>query len=370
MSAPAVIIMPVQANGAEQTQQDHTKLASAIQQTLQENGRSNDHNQRGPLKELIAHQDSLYKYINWEDPTRTLGSYLIALSILIGTHYLPLTQIAVKVGAVVFGVISFAELVSRKIGPNTFLSRLRPKEYKTVPEPILNATLRDIHDFIQYAVVQVQKIVFGQDLGKTFAAFFGFTALFWLMKVATPFSLAVLSLSSLYVAPLINSPQGRAMALDAAAQGKELASATAEKGNLVAEDSKAKAMELSSKARETTGGVQQRVKGMAQNGKQTVNELSTQANDRAIDVSRTFTGNDGSLRDMGMDAIRKAPSTAEGSSSDAEQYTHRSASSTLDKGHVDSRYDTRGGENNTSQFSTGIYDTPRQMATHMHPSTR
>lgn len=59
--------------------------------------------------------------------------------------------------------------MSRTIGPNTFLSRLRPKEYKTVPEPILNATLRDIHDFIQYAVVQVQKIVCGQDLGKTFA---------------------------------------------------------------------------------------------------------------------------------------------------------------------------------------------------------
>lgn len=184
------------------------------------------------------------------------------------------------------------------------------------------------------------------------------------MKVATPFSLAVLSLSSLYVAPLINSSQGRAMAQNAAAQGKELASATAEKGNLLAEDSKAKAMELSSKARETTGGVQQRVKGMAQNGKQTVNELSTQTNERAADASRTFAENGKNLRDIGIDAIRKAPGTAEGSSGDAEQYTNRSASSTRDRGQVDYRYDTRGGENNNSQFSTGIYDTPRQMPTH------
>ncbi|SPJ75472.1 uncharacterized protein FTOL_05203 [Fusarium torulosum] len=393
MSAPAVIIMPGEAKGAEHTEQDHTKLASAIQQTLEENSRSNDHDQRGPLKELIgkiqlqnntikaresrsntfgltAHQDSLYKYINWEDPVRTLGSYLIALIILIGTHYLPLTQIAVKFGAVVFGVISFAEFVSRTIAPNTFLSRLRPKEYKTVPEPILNATLGDIHDFIQYAVVQVQKIVFGQDLGKTFAAFLGFTAVFWLMKVASPFSLAVLSLSSLYIAPLINSPQGRVIAQDATAQGKELASAAAEKGNLLAEDSKAKAMELSSKARETTEGVQQRVGDMAQNGKQTVKELSTQASDRATDVSCAPAENDESLRDMGIDAIRKAPSTAEGSLGDAEQYTHRSAPSTLDRGHADYRYDTRGGGNNNSQFSTGIYDTPRQMATDGNMSDR
>lgn len=44
-----------------------------------------------------------YIYLQWEDPARTLGSYLVALSILIGTHYLPLTQIAVKGGAVIFG---------------------------------------------------------------------------------------------------------------------------------------------------------------------------------------------------------------------------------------------------------------------------
>ncbi|RKK65586.1 hypothetical protein BFJ69_g16151 [Fusarium oxysporum] len=383
MSAPAVVIIPVQANGAQQSEQDPSKLASAIQQTLEENISSNDRNlqgERGPLKELIgkipmknnikktgeyrskqfgptAHQDSLYKYINWEDPVRTLRSYLVALSILIGTHYLPLTQLTVKVGAVVFGIISLAEFVSRTFGPNTFLSRLRPKEYKTVPEPILNATLRDIHDFIQYAVVQVQKVIFGQDLGKTFAASLGFTAVFWLMKVASPFSLAVLGLSSLYIAPLINSPQGRTIAQDATARGKELASAATEKGNTLAGDSKAKATELTSKARETAGGVQQRVKNLAHNGKQTANELSTQASDRATDVSRATTENNESLKDMGIDAISKAPSIAKQNSGDVEQYA-------LDRGYGDYRYDALGEENNASQFSTGIDDTPRQMAPH------
>ncbi|KAI3572976.1 hypothetical protein IWW34DRAFT_887901 [Fusarium oxysporum f. sp. albedinis] len=332
MSAPAVVIMPVQANGAQQSEQDPSKLASAIQQTLEENISSNDRNlqgERGPLKELIAHQDSLYKYISWEDPVRTLGSYLVALSILIGTHCLPLTQLMVKVGAVVFGR-------TRTFGPNTFLSRLRPKEYKT-------------------AVVQVQKVIFGQDLSKTFAASLGFTAVFWLMKVASPFSLAVLGLSSLYIAPLINSPQRRTIAQDATARGKELASAATEKGNTFARDSKAKATELTSKARETAGGVQQRVKSLAHNGKQTANELSTQANDRATDLSRATTESDESLKDMGIDAISKAPSIAKRNSGDVEQYA-------LDMGYADYRYGARGEENNASQFSTGIDDTPRQMA--------
>ena len=66
-------------------------------------------------------------------------------------------------------VISITEFASRLFGPDTFLARLRPKEYKKVPESTLNATLKDIHDFVQYAVVQIQRIIFAQDLDRTFA---------------------------------------------------------------------------------------------------------------------------------------------------------------------------------------------------------
>jgi hypothetical protein len=190
------------------------------------------------------------------------------------------------------------------------------------------------------------------------------------MKAASPFSLVVLGLTSLYIAPLINSPQGRAAAQDATARGKELANAAFEKGNTLAEDSKAKAAELSSQARETAGGVQQRVGNMAQSGKQTAKELSTQASNCATDVSRATTGNAGSLRDMGIDAINKAPGMTKPSSGEAEQYTYSSTSSTLDRGSDDYRYDTRGAENNASQFSSGIYDTPRQMAPHATTADR
>lgn len=55
------------------------------------------------------------------------------------------------------------------LGEDSFSARLRPKEYKRLPESTLNATLKDIHDLSQYAIVQVQRVVYGQDLDKTFA---------------------------------------------------------------------------------------------------------------------------------------------------------------------------------------------------------
>jgi hypothetical protein len=124
--------------------------------------------------------------LQWEDPTRTLSVYISALSILFGAHYLPLTQVALKVGVTTLGgmqspsdmtfetnsylsVVSVTEFASRTFAANSLSARLRPKEYKKIPESTLNATLKDIHDLIQYAVVQAQRIVYGQDLDKSFA---------------------------------------------------------------------------------------------------------------------------------------------------------------------------------------------------------
>lgn len=65
--------------------------------------------------------------------------------------------------------MSVAEFAGRSFGPNNFVSRMRPKQYKTFPESTLNATLKDIHDFIQYAAVKAQKVMFAEDLEKTFS---------------------------------------------------------------------------------------------------------------------------------------------------------------------------------------------------------
>lgn len=66
-------------------------------------------------------------------------------------------------------MVSVTEFAGRSFGSNSLLARLRPKEYKKVPEATLNATLKDVHDLVQYSVVQAQRVIFGQDLDKTFA---------------------------------------------------------------------------------------------------------------------------------------------------------------------------------------------------------
>lgn len=263
-------------------------------QHSQEESRPNDTSDEhtGPLKAAIyANKDSLYKYISWEDPVRTLGSYIGALSILFGVHYLPITQLALKYGASLLGVVTATELIHGTFTSNTLLKRLRPTEYKRIPESTLNDTLRDIHDFAQYAVVKAQRILFCQDWEHTLIAFFGLTALFWLNKLVSPFGLAIIGLTSIYIAPLVNSPRGREVAHDAAVRADELRTAAVNNTQKLAQDGKAKVADLSSQAQVTAQNAQQRAGEMAQNAQQRASELAQSGKQAAVDLSNQARGN-------------------------------------------------------------------------------
>lgn len=300
MSDPSFVVLPVSGSGA-QPNKETAEIASTVQHALYKRNHPKPEHP-GPFKQILAQPNSFYKYFNWEDPIRTLALYLGGIITLLGAHYLPLTQIALKVGVTTFGVVSVTEFASRLISDTSLSARARPKEYKKIPEPVLNAVLKDVHDFIQYGVVQAQRVVFGQDLDKTFAAFLGFFALFWLTKMVSPFWLAVIALTSIFIAPLVSSEQGRRAAQEASVRAQELASVGAEKGRAFGHDSKAKATELSSK------------------GKQTAADLSTQARDTTSDISDTAAKNIKKLPQMGTNAVNETENMLNSTYRSAKEY--------------------------------------------------
>ncbi|EUC27431.1 hypothetical protein COCCADRAFT_9980 [Bipolaris zeicola 26-R-13] len=357
MSTQNVIVVPVAGEGARQPGQDTTEIATTIQHALEENAHPTQP-QPGPLKQIIAHQESLYQYINWNDPTRTLGSYIGVLSLLFGAHYLPLTQMALKGGVTALGLVSVTESASRMLGNRSLSAQLRPKEYKTFPEPTLNATLKDIHDFVQYAAVQTQRIVFGQDLQKTFASFLGLTALYWLVKAVPPFWLAVLAVTSIYAAPLIASPRGREIAREAGTNAQELAAAATHNGRMLAHDASFNAQKLANTVTETSRAAAQdataRVgslanstketgraatnsissgaqevanqgNALAQKGKQTASDLSSQAKGTASQVSSSATGSLKHAQQAGSNAAQRTVDTATSAANHAANHAASTA---------------------------------------------
>ncbi|KAI0143748.1 hypothetical protein GGR57DRAFT_507895 [Xylariaceae sp. FL1272] len=263
----------------------------------------------GPLKKAIAGHDSLYKFISWDDPARTIAAYVSLLGLLCGVHYLHPTQMILKVCATWLGFITLATLISRGT-KNDFMAHAQPRAYKKFPEPTLNATLKDVHDFAQYCIVQIQKTFYGGDLKKTTGAFAATTGLFWLIKIASPFSLTMLGLHALFIAPLIISPEGRDIALHATEKAQYLADQTAQTakrsadatlhnvGDMVsgaqhtaeslASSAKETTEHLASSTKETAGnlasGTKETAGNLASSTRDTAGNLASGASDRAKDL--------------------------------------------------------------------------------------
>ncbi|WZH45640.1 Reticulon-domain-containing protein [Fusarium acuminatum] len=241
----------------------------------------------GPLKEIIG----MKPIANiWEDPARTIGSYFAALGFLLAVHHLHLTQYALKTSAIGLGVMSLAEFAGRSFGPDNFVSRLRPRQYKTVPESTLNATLKDIHDFTQYAVVQIQRILLAEDLEKTFGAFLLTTSLYFLCQFMTPFGITILGLTTIYIIPLVTSPRGRGIARDGVARAQEISSAAVDQASTIAQNSKATASNLAAQAQDAASNLSTNAQDTASNltsrAQDTASNLTSRAQDTAGDLRR------------------------------------------------------------------------------------
>ena len=79
----------------------------------------------------------------------------------------------------------------------------------------------------------------------------------------------MLSLTSVYVAPLVISPRGRELAHDARVRAEELANAVVDDGKALAHGSEAKAATQFSKMDESAMDTERRIGDIAHSGKQT-----------------------------------------------------------------------------------------------------
>jgi Reticulon len=65
---------------------------------------------------------------------------------------------------VVLGVTIAAEVAGKLILNNGFATQLRPRKYYTVPKETLDAMIGDVHELINFFVIEAQRIVFAENI--------------------------------------------------------------------------------------------------------------------------------------------------------------------------------------------------------------
>lgn len=79
-------------------------------------------------------------------------------------RYLDVVRYTFKLTWMSLGVTILAELAGKAILGNGLATQLRPRKYYTVPRETLDALIGDVHELINFFVIESQRILFAENV--------------------------------------------------------------------------------------------------------------------------------------------------------------------------------------------------------------
>lgn len=65
----------------------------------------------------------------------------------------------------VLGITIAAEVAGKLVMNTGLASQLRPRRYYTVPRETIDTVIGDVHELINFVVIEAQRIVFAENIG-------------------------------------------------------------------------------------------------------------------------------------------------------------------------------------------------------------
>ncbi|KAF2725763.1 hypothetical protein K431DRAFT_290272 [Polychaeton citri CBS 116435] len=152
---------------------------------------------------LTHYHSMFYSLLSWENPRATGISFATVVTAIFVSRYVPIARYALKATWTALGAIAAVEVGSKTVMGSGVASRMRPKKYYTIPRETLENALEDVEQFINFFVIEIQRVVFAENVWATIAAFAASLVTYFLIKVTPAWGLALLGTVVLYLGPLI-----------------------------------------------------------------------------------------------------------------------------------------------------------------------
>lgn len=154
-------------------------------------------------QQLTHYHSFFYSLLSWKNPRASGIAYLATIAFIFVTRYLDVLRYAFKLTYMTLGITVFAEILGKSLFKTGLTSQVRPAKYYTLSKDTLDNALGDVHELINFFVIESQRIVFAENIGASIAAFIGAFLSYWLVKIVPYWGLALISTSVLFIAPLI-----------------------------------------------------------------------------------------------------------------------------------------------------------------------
>lgn len=154
--------------------------------------------------EQLTHYHSFFtSLLSWRDPRASGIAYASIVVFILAARYLDILRYAFKLTWMTLGVTVVAEIIGQSFLGQGLSSQFRPRRYYTIPKETLDAVVGDVHELINFFVIESQRIVFAENVFVSGAAFLSAFISYYLVKVVPYWGLALIGTTVLFFAPLI-----------------------------------------------------------------------------------------------------------------------------------------------------------------------
>lgn len=91
-------------------------------------------------------------------------AYASLVTLIFSVRYLDVVRWGFKLTWMVLGITIAAEIAGKALLNNGFATQLRPRKYYTVPRETLDALIGDVHELINFFVIESQRVLFAENV--------------------------------------------------------------------------------------------------------------------------------------------------------------------------------------------------------------
>jgi hypothetical protein len=160
--------------------------------------------QQAVTGQQLTHYHSFFtNLLSWQNPRASGIAYLGAVIFIFAARCLDVLRYTFKLTWMTLGVTVLAEIAGKTLFSHGFVSQVRPRKYYTVPKDTLDSVIGNVHELINFFVIESQRIVFAENVFASGAAFLGAFLSYYLIKIVPFWGLSLIATSVLFLAPLI-----------------------------------------------------------------------------------------------------------------------------------------------------------------------
>lgn len=113
----------------------------------------------------LTHYHSFFStLLSWKNPRVSGIAFLSAVLFIFAARYLDILRYAFKLTWVTLGVTVLAEATGKLLLSHGLTSQFRPRKYYTISKETLDSVIGDVHELINFFVIESQRIIFAENI--------------------------------------------------------------------------------------------------------------------------------------------------------------------------------------------------------------